>query len=267
MVSSKLHKTLSSHAPVFVGVSDWFSVHRVCDGPDGIRRVELMTKHPDRSGFQAGRPMHENERYEVFPGVFITIRDASEQRRVKVMIEAPRSVRIRHDAGLMQDVEVPSESKLLRKVQLPVSGALYLHSMPGRRESFDETVAAIAQCCVTRVVCLAPPDEIAKKSPEYAKALSQPVPWHHDPFPIPDYGVPAEPAVFWSRASEIAASLQNGERVLVHCGAGIGRTGTFAVAVAMKIGLSFPDAMEAVTAVGSGPETAAQRSLLSSAKP
>jgi hypothetical protein len=266
MVFSKLHKTLSSHAPVFVGVSDWFSLHRVSDSADGVRRVELVMKHPVHRRFLASRPVHENERYEVFPGVFITIRDASEQSRVKVLIEAPPSVRIRHDAGPKCDAETPSESKLLRKVQLPVSGALYLHSMPGRRESFDEAVAAIAQCGVTRVVCLALPDEIAKKSPEYSMALSHVVPWHHDPFPIPDYGVPAEPDAFWSRASNIAASLQHGERVLVHCGAGIGRTGTFAVAVVMKIGLSLADAMKAVTAAGSRPETATQCSLLSSAK-
>src|SRR5262249_23141264 len=140
------------------------------------------------------------------------------------------------------------------------------HSMPGRREQFDDAVIAIEQCGIMRVVCLVPLDEIASKSPKYGEALCQGVPWHHHPFPIPDYGVPADPHAFWSRASDIAALLRDGERLLVHCGAGIGRTGAFAAAVAMKIGLSFLDTMQAVNEAGSAPETASQRSLLSQAK-
>jgi atypical dual specificity phosphatase len=134
--------------------------------------------------------------------------------------------------------------------------------VPIRPSLSSEVLIAIKGCGIKRVVCLASPEEIARKSPKYAQALSHGVPWHHDPFPIPDYGVPAEPQAFWSRASDIAAVLQEGERVLVHCAAGIGRTGTFAVAVSMKIGLSFDDSMKAVKAAGSGPETDGQRSLL-----
>jgi hypothetical protein len=128
MHTSKLHKTLPAHSPVFADAS-WFSVHRLSDGADGVRRVGVVTRHPNQHRFLTSHPLHENERYEVFPGVFITVRDASEQSRVKVLIEAPRSVTIRHESY----VELPSESNLLRRVQLPVSGAMYLHSMPGRQ--------------------------------------------------------------------------------------------------------------------------------------
>ena len=116
---------------------------------------------------------------------------------------------------------------------------------------------------ITRVVCLAPPREIANKSPEYAQAIdSGALPWPHDPLPIEDFGAPAEAAAFWRRAYELALFVRGGGRLLVHCAAGIGRTGTFAVAVSMRLGLALTEATRRVRAAGSGPEVPAQESLL-----
>lgn len=150
---------------------------------------------------------------------------------------------------------------LLRRVKLPVPGILYLHAMPGRNEPIEQIVDAIAKHKIVRVVCLAPLEEIAKKSPTYFQALSSGVPWDHDPFPIPDYGVP-KPTDLWARSAIIAETLRNGNNVLVHCAAGIGRTGTFATAVGMQIGLSRSEAQTIVKAAGSGPETEKQKALL-----
>ena len=47
---------------------------------------------------------------------------------------------------------------MLRLVPLPTSipGKLYLHSMPGRYEPFERTVAEIRMRGITEVICLVP---------------------------------------------------------------------------------------------------------------
>ena len=68
-------------------------------------------------------------------------------------------------------------------------------------------------------------------------------------------------------ASEIAESLKTGQNVLVHCGAGIGRTGTFAVLVLMRLRLGLEEAMTFVKVAGSCPETSGQRGFLERMRP
>ena len=59
----------------------------------------------------------------------------------------------------------------------------------------------------------------------------------------------------------MARDLIDGRRLLTHCGAGIGRTGTLAtVVLALHEPLDAAD--QAVRAVGSGPEDAKQEELI-----
>jgi protein-tyrosine phosphatase len=64
-------------------------------------------------------------------------------------------------------------------------------------------------------------------------------------------------------ASDIADRLKAGGRVLIHCGAGIGRTGTLATCVLLALGDAYATAAWVVADAGSHPETAAQRELVS----
>ena len=149
-------------------------------------------------------------------------------------------------------------AQLFREVEFGVAGRLFCHSMPGRCEPVGATVAELKAWGVKRVVSLAPETD----SNPYVTALSEDVPWHHTSFHIPDYKVPNDSAKFIELARDIARALQAGERVLIHCGAGIGRTGVLAVAVGMACGLPLLQATRRVQSKGSGPENEEQKAFL-----
>jgi protein-tyrosine phosphatase len=154
---------------------------------------------------------------------------------------------------------------MFRPVKLPtgVPGRLLLHSMPGRREDLDAAWSQVTKDAVRLIVCLAPASEILEKSPAYGRAIeSGTVPCQLLPFEIPDFGVPDDRAGFWKLARETAGRLRRGEAVLIHCGAGIGRTGTLAASVLIALGETTSRAQEAVSQAGSGAERAAQRELI-----
>lgn len=152
----------------------------------------------------------------------------------------------------------------MRRVDLPdgVRGQLFLHSMPGRNEPFAAARESIIAAGVKQVVCLNPDDEILERSPDYAKAIADGLPWRHVALPVPDFGIPEDASSFRAVAASIANALRNGENVLVHCAAGIGRTGTFAVAVLCQLGVPLRDAQRAVRNAGSSSESETQRAFL-----
>ena len=155
---------------------------------------------------------------------------------------------------------------MLRSVRLPdgVEGRLYLVAMPGTRGPLERTWEGLREEGVQVVVCLAEPEEIRAKSPAYAAALeAQAVPCPVESFPVADFGVPDDREAFWALACRVGERLTGGDRVVIHCGAGIGRTGTLGACVLLALGQPPAKAEQAVSAAGSHPETAGQRALVS----
>jgi protein-tyrosine phosphatase len=152
-----------------------------------------------------------------------------------------------------------------RPVELPpeVSGKLWLASMPGRFETWSTFEAEAARHALALVVCLTPRDEIAELSPAYHAALTQGhMPFRWMPLPVRNFGVPEDAATFRRQIAEIAQSLRHGEAVLLHCAAGVGRTGSTAACVLKALGLSSAQALQRVLDAGSNPQNAQQSGLV-----
>ena len=154
---------------------------------------------------------------------------------------------------------------LFRTVVLPrnVSGSLYLHSMPGRYEPLSNSVSEIEKNEIDIVVSLNSLDEIREKSPAYANAIDEnSLPFNRLEFPIVDFGIPKDSVAFLNLAENLAGRLQSGENLLIHCGAGIGRTGTLATSVLIILGTDLNESLKAVRTAGSDPETEEQMDLV-----
>ena len=112
------------------------------------------------------------------------------------------------------------------------------------------------------VVCLCERHELAERFPAYVDWLdvggARAIWW-----PIPDmYAPPVDVALPF--VDDLAARLRAGDRLLVHCAAGIGRTGTTAVCVLVRLGMTSADAEALVGEARplAGPETGTQRALV-----
>ena len=162
-------------------------------------------------------------------------------------------------------------------VPVPGGGALGLVHCPGRnqvdalgrqwRRDLAGDVAAIATWRPSAVLTLIEAHEFFRLGvPELARALKAAgLEWHH--LPIPDLGTPGPEFVQgWKRARHrVLGSLRGGERVLIHCAAGLGRTGMLAAMLLTELGVSPTDAIRRVRAARPGAiETEAQAAFVSS---
>jgi hypothetical protein len=152
-----------------------------------------------------------------------------------------------------------------RSLPLPadVRGALWLSSMPGRLEPWAAFLAEAQRHGLTRIVCLTPLEEVAAHSPAYRAAIDRgELPCPLTLLPMRNFGLAHEAQAFRTGVSQLAADLAAGEVALLHCAAGIGRTGTTAACVLKCLGMSTHDALQQVRLAGSNPETAAQSGLI-----
>ena len=153
----------------------------------------------------------------------------------------------------------------LRSLRLPpeVAGQVWLGPMPGRFESWGAFREEAGRTGLGTVVCLAPRPEVAELAPEYHAALTRgalPFRWMH--VPMRNFGLPEDPAGFRRDVAALAQDVRGGEIVLLHCAAGLGRTGTAAACLLKALGLQVPEALQRVREAGSNPQNAEQSGLV-----
>jgi hypothetical protein len=149
------------------------------------------------------------------------------------------------------------------RLELPaaVPGALWMcgkHAIgPDHRRLIDEVGGAAS------IVCLVERHEIEARYPTYVAWLDRDragdVMWR----PIADLDAPSVEGMT-EVVDEIVDRLHRGETLIVHCAAGMGRAGTVATCVLIRLGVGPADALRAVSEVrpGAGPEVGAQRDMV-----
>ncbi|MFN0185538.1 MAG: tyrosine-protein phosphatase [Aquabacterium sp.] len=142
-------------------------------------------------------------------------------------------------------------------------GHVWLDAMPGRFERWPVFLDLARQHRLDLIVCLAERPELARLSPDYDRAVSAgqlPCRWLH--LPIRDFGIPEAVQGYRDGVLDVATAVRRGESVLLHCAAGIGRTGTTAACLLKALGLSVAQALRDVRSAGSSPESAGQSGLI-----
>ena len=157
-----------------------------------------------------------------------------------------------------------SETEIGRVVELPASvgGVLLLSEMPGSERPLDEWLAGAEARQTDLIVNLAEEEELANISPEYLAYMGVNGGIEITTFPIPDYSVPVDMVSFHELIAEVTQRLWSGECVIVHCRAGIGRSGLFAASLLTSLNISFSEVLQRVQSAGGKFETEAQRLFL-----
>jgi protein-tyrosine phosphatase len=140
---------------------------------------------------------------------------------------------------------------------LPASGRLFAGPCPA--PPYAAAAAALRAGGVTTVVSLLGegemPAALERAYGDARLALRS--------FPIPDFGIPANPAAFRSFLERVLSGLSGGEGIYLHCAMGRGRTGT-ALACLLALAGAEGDVVALIRAIyrPDTVETAGQRAFV-----
>ena len=142
----------------------------------------------------------------------------------------------------------------------PWRGRLAVASRPRGGDWLEDEITGWRKAGLDVVVSLLEKDEAAQFELGHEGEVAESKGVRFISFPIPDRGVPASTREALSLFSRIAAALDEGKNVALHCRQGIGRSGLIAAGVLLTSGMGVDKALEVVGAARGEaiPETPAQ---------
>lgn len=144
----------------------------------------------------------------------------------------------------MFDFLFPKNSRNFVRIPLDVPGRLFASPMPyGPYDPFNQLIREYRRNRVNVVVPLVTDEEMAKKAARNLPKVYAGEQIDVIRFPIPDLTSPSLAEVTQS-IEKIVGELRAGKRVVVHCNAGLGRTGVVLACILCRIsGMSGNDAI------------------------
>jgi protein-tyrosine phosphatase len=160
-------------------------------------------------------------------------------------------------------------------IALPGSGLIGMAHCPGRSRadaqgflvtrSLADDVHTIRTAGFATVLTLLPDHELQALDAGDLGAQVEQAGMRWQQFPIQDFGVPdsSRQQAWGALQAELLEQLQSGEQVLVHCAAGLGRTGTMVALLLTAMGIEAEAAIAMVRKARPGTiETQAQRAFV-----
>lgn len=139
------------------------------------------------------------------------------------------------------------------------SGALWCASFTDVGPDPD---AALAEADADILVSLVETPEIHLRFPAFERWLDE-NPARSRRHPIPDWGIVGDDELL-NTADQLTGLVATGHKLILHCGAGMGRTGILSILVLVNLGVPYDEAVLHVRTHrgGAGPDSQQQREQL-----
>jgi protein-tyrosine phosphatase len=147
---------------------------------------------------------------------------------------------------------------------LQTSGRLAIASRPRGFDWLEDDPALWRGAGTTSVVSLLEDEEATELGLADEAAVCQKLGLRYSSFPIPDREVPDQQDEFFDLIEELVQQLLLGERLVIHCRQGIGRSGLVAAAVLNSFEMPLQECLERISLARGVPvpETKQQRDWL-----
>jgi protein-tyrosine phosphatase len=126
----------------------------------------------------------------------------------------------------------------LHWINAPLTGRLAIMARPRAGDWLEDEIADWKRSGVDTIVCLLEPEEVVELGLLQEVTLCEAANMEYVSFPIPDRGVPASLRLAQALGERIAAAVDSGRSIAVHCRAGIGRSSMIAACALVCSGVN-----------------------------